>query len=188
MSSQTPQRHPTVIHPLELIREQVNVHTLFHEFLRLTDFSCGEGIIYDDVPTWIAERKQAYHEFQQKFHPDKLNNRESLSTNFKAFLYFKHNKSWTTLYRSGTAALQHIEAVRRLLIFLQDDSIPIQERVKDGMDRYHVQGIGIAILTGLLHTLYPSHYGVWNSRSMDTLNIIKRTPPCPERESIVQSK
>ena len=40
----------------------------------------------------------------------------------------------------------------------------------------HVKGIGKNILTALLHTLHPDRYGVWNNRTKQTLEILRRSP------------
>ena len=165
------------IESIELTRDQINIQTLFQEFLRLKNFSIGEGLVGVDVPSWIFDRKMAYNNFQKKLNTQEIMDNQVLYDNFKDFLYFKNNLSWTTLYRSGMKALNHLDKLRRLLLVLQDESIPIQTRVNQGIrGKYHVEGIGIAILTGLLHTFYPNKYGVWNSRTIDTLNIIKRKP------------
>ena len=96
---------------------------------------------------------------------------------FQNFLYFKNNYSWTTLYRSGLKASSDLKRLWKLLTFMQDESVDIRIRVRDGLvGRYHCQGIGPNILTALLHTFYTHKYGVWNSRTTDTLSIIRRTP------------
>jgi hypothetical protein len=172
----TPSKTAIEIETLELTRDQVNVYTLFEEFMRLKRFPMGEGEVADDVQSWILVRKRAYLEFQQRLSKEVIRDPQTLHDNFKAFLYFKNNLSWTTLYRSGTKALKHLTNLRNLLLFLQNESVPIQERVEQGLSKKHVEGIGIAILTGLLHTFFPEKYGVWNSRTTDTLNIIKRKP------------
>ena len=39
-----------------------------------------------------------------------------------------------------------------------------------------VRGIGQGILTALLHTFYDDKYCVWNSRTQETLEILRRPP------------
>jgi hypothetical protein len=173
---ETSSKKAVEIETLELTRDQVNVYTLFEEFMRLKDFPMGESKVGDDVPSWISDRKRAYLKFQKRFSKQVISDPQTLHDNFKAFLYFKNNFSWTTLYRSGTKALKHLKNLRSLLLFLQDESVPIQKRVDQGLGKKHVEGIGIAILTGLLHTFFPEKYGVWNSRTTDTLNKIRRKP------------
>jgi hypothetical protein len=158
-------------------RNQVNVHTLFAMFLDLEDFNCGEHTFFDNVPLWITARRKAYAEFRDKFSQDKLVDWEKLSDDYRKFLYFENNLSWTTLYRSGLQALNDVKKLWKLLLLLQDDEINIQTRVHEGLEgRIHCQGIGKNILTALLHTFNPDKYGVWNNRTEDTLRIIKRKP------------
>jgi len=170
-------RKGTEIETLQLTRDQINMDTLFEEFLRLKDFNCGEGIVFDDVPSWIMDRKKAYANFREKFTRDKLVDWENLHDDFHDFLYFKYNYSWTTLYRSGLKALSDLKRLWKLLTSLQDESVDIRIRVQEGLvGKYRCQGIGQNILTALLHTFYTEKYGVWNSRTTDTLSIVRRTP------------
>jgi len=90
-------------------------HTLFDMFLRLEDFNCGEGIIFNNIPFWITARRKAYNEFRNKFSQGKLVSWEQLSEDYRQFLYFKYNLSWTTLYRSGLQSLVDIERLWKLL-------------------------------------------------------------------------
>jgi len=167
----------TEIEPVELTRDQINVDTIFDEFQRLKNFNCGEGIVFENVPSWIIDRKKAYAVFRDKFSREKLVDWEKLHDDYRDFLYFKHNLSWTTLYRSGLKALINLQKLWKLLTFVQDESIDVRIRVSEGLTgRYHCQGIGPNILTALLHTFNPDEYGVWNSRTIDTLDIIRRTP------------
>jgi hypothetical protein len=169
--------HIKEIIPVKLTPDQININTLFEEFWRLQDFNCGEGIILPDVSSWIMERKKAYAVFREKFSQDKLVNWEKLGEDFRDFLHFKNNFSWTTLYRTGLKALNNLERLWKLLIFVQDESIDVQKRVQQGLQGgYYCQGIGKGILTALLHTFDPDKYGVWNSRTDDTLEMIRRTP------------
>lgn len=74
-------------------------------------------------------------------------------------------------------ALSDLERLWKLLTFVQDESVDVEVRVRQGLQgAYYCQGIGRNILTALLHTFSPDKYGVWNSRTEDTLNIIRRTP------------
>lgn len=167
----------TEIEPVSLTPDLINVHTLFAEYFRLHDFNCGESIVLDNVPLWIAARRKAYAEFRERFSQDKLVDWEKLDEDFRQFLYFKNNLSWTTLYRSGLKALLDLERLWKLLVFVQDESVDVEVRVRQGLQgAYYCQGIGRNILTALLHTFNPDKYCVWNSRTEDTLEIIRRAP------------
>ncbi len=74
-------------------------------------------------------------------------------------------------------ALSEPERLRDLIVYLQDESISIEKRVKEGLQgTYHCQGVGKNILTGLLHTFKPDLYGVWNNRTEDALKKIVQMP------------
>ena len=77
---------------------------------------------------------------------------------------FKPNcKLNTYLQRIGPWALETPEKLCDLLGCIQDESVPIEDRVQSGLvGEYKVNGVGKAILTGFLHTIYPEKYGVWN--------------------------
>ena len=155
----------------------VNVHTLFVEFNRLEDFTCGEGITQENVPMWITARRKAYKDFRDKLSQDKLVSLEKLIDDFRQFLYFKNNLSWTTLYRTGLISLSNPEKLWRMLIFIQDEKIEIETRIRQTLQgKHHVRGVGKNIITALLHIFYPDKYGVWNSRTDDTLSLIDRKP------------
>ncbi len=174
----SPRKEAQEIEPIQLTRDQINMDTLFEEFTRLKNFNCGEGIVFDHVPSWIMARKKAYADFRGRFSKDKLVDWEKLRDDYQDFLHFKNNLSWTTLYRSGLKALDDLKKLWKLLVFIQDESIDVRTRVKEGLiGRYRTPGIGPNILTALLHTFNPDKYGVWNSRTIDTLDIIRRTPP-----------
>lgn len=173
-----PRTEAQEIEPIELTRDQINLDTLFEEFCRLKNFSCGEGVVFDDVPSWIMARRKAYADYRGKFSRDKLVDWEKLREDYNDFLHFKNNLSWTTLYRSGLKALDHLKKLWNLLVFIQDESLDASARVQEGLiGGYQTPGIGPNILTALLHTFNPDKYGVWNSRTIDTLHIIRRTPP-----------
>jgi len=173
-----PRSKDSAIPPVELTREQINIATLFDEFMRLQHINAGEGVFFDDVPSWITERKKAYSTFRDKFRQNKLIDWEKLSEDFKEFLYFKNNMSWTTLYRAGLSALSELEKLWKLLTFLQNESVDVQLRVNEGLKggKYYCHGIGRNILTAILHVFYTDKYGVWNSRTEHTLYLIRRMP------------
>jgi DNA-directed RNA polymerase subunit RPC12/RpoP len=172
-----PSTTKTFAKPIELSRDDINVHTLFTEFQRLENFSCGEGVSFLDVDEWISARKRAYADFKERFSQKRLVDWEKLRKDFQDFLHFKNNKSWTTLYRSGLKALEDLESLWKLLVFLQDESVEVAERVREGLvGKYHCRGIGQNILTALLHTFDHDKYGVLNSRTEETLRLLRRKP------------
>ena len=176
-------KKPGEIERVGLTPDQINLGTLFEEFMRLKDFKCGEGVYFEDVPSWILARKEAYADFRERLSQDKLVDWDKLREDFRDFLHFKNNKSWTTLYRTGLQALKDLERLWKLLVYLQDESVDVETRVRGGLQgEYYCYGIGPNILTALLHTFNPDKYGVWNSRTEDTLGLIRRMPePASDR-------
>jgi DNA-directed RNA polymerase subunit RPC12/RpoP len=169
-------KEATIIESMDPAPE-VNLATIFAEFNRLTNFDCGEGEIITNVPWWIAERRRAYDNFRGRLNQSKLVSLGKLCEDYRQFLYFENNHSWTRLYRTGLAALSKPEKLWKLLVYIQDETVPIQHRIVSALEgQYHISGIGKNILTGLLHMYSPDEYGVWNSRTDDTLALIRRKP------------
>ena len=152
------------------------VDGFFADFLGLKSFEVAEGIIFNDVPLWLASRKKAYIKYQEKFSAAKLADGDKWLTDFKNFLYFKNNQSWN-LNRGGSEALSNPEQLKHLLTLIQYDSTRLDERIREALQgKSRCPGINKNILTGLLHTFYPDKYGVWNKQTDDGLKKIGRTP------------
>lgn len=158
-------------------REDVNVESLFYEYLHAKPIDVGGGRQFRDVDSWISARKRVYKEYREKFSPKRLHDIERVVKNYENWLLFENNLSWTKLHRKGYMASVHPERLADLLVLLQDDVIPIAKRVYRGLVRKNkVPGIAQGTLTALLHTFFNEKYGVWNTRTVDTLKILRRTP------------
>lgn len=150
-----------------------DLDSLFYEFTNYKPIDVGGGVVFPSVDTWVSARKQAYKRFRKQFSGERLLNFDFLSIVFKDWLLFRNNLSWTTLHRSGYKALEEPNRLAELIILLRDDELDVEERIQRGlMGKEKVKGIGPAILTGLLHTFFDDKYGVWNSRTQETLNIL----------------
>lgn len=167
----------TDLKPKEIKREDVDVESLFYEYLHKSPIDTGGGVFFRNVDSWIFARKQAYKNYREKFAPDKLHEIGRVSRDFKDWLLFRNNKSWTTLQRTGNYAVSRPEKLADLLFLLQDEEIDVGIRVQRGLKgKEKVYGIAEGILTALLHTFFDDKYGVWNSRTKDTLEILRRSP------------
>jgi len=148
---------------------------LFYEYLHTRPIDVGGGRQFRDVDSWIMARKRAYKEYREKLYPEKLNDSKWVVKNYENWLLFKNNLSWTTLHRTGYFASEHPKRLANLLSVLQNEDIDISERVYRGLKgKNKVYGIGQGILTALLHTFFNEKYGVWNSRTEKTLEILRR--------------
>jgi hypothetical protein len=171
-------KNPTFSIPPLPPTETVNIYTLFAEFNTLPPISYGGGLVRQCSALWITDRRRAYKEFREKFSVDNLINAEKLSRDYEHFLYFRNNLSWTNLHRTGLKALKQPEKLWDLITFVQDESVDIKLRINKCLQgELHINGIGKNILTALLHVMNPDVYGVWNSRTQETLEIIRRNPP-----------
>jgi hypothetical protein len=153
------------------------VAALFDAFMDLKEIEAGEGFVFDNVPLWISSRKKAYEKYRDRLASTRVTMDENWCYDFRDFLYFKHNQSWTTLYRRGLEALSEPEKLREMLILIQDESIDIGRRVRESLDgEYKCRGVGKNIVSALLHTFNPDKYGVWNTKTDETLKTIGRMP------------
>jgi predicted RNA-binding Zn-ribbon protein involved in translation (DUF1610 family) len=160
---------------IEVDRDDINVDSLYYEYTHFSPIDVGGGVVFKTVDSWIFARKQAYVEFREKLSADKFHDLEQISKNFKEWLLFRNNLSWTTLQRTGYQALRKPERLADLLFLLQNDELDVGERVRRGLKgEEKVRGIGQGILTALLHTFYDDKYCVWNSRTQETLEILRR--------------
>jgi hypothetical protein len=124
----------------------------------------------------IEERIQTYNFYRQKFSPTQIQNLKE--DEFHYFLTPSGNKSWTNLQRACKQATSEMEKLKRALLHLQKQSIPLEERLNEvsrGGELY-VKGFGRNLCTGLLHIFDPDKYGVWNNRSHKVLNHLDRLP------------
>jgi len=162
---------------IKIDRAHINVDSLYYEYQNHHPIDVGGGVTFETVDSWISARKQAYMEFRERFLPERLHNLERISKDFQEWLLFRNNLSWTTLHRTGYQALKVPERLVDLLFLLRNDELDIGERVRRGLKgKEKVRGIGQGILTALLHTFYNDRYCVWNSRTRDTLKILRRPP------------
>jgi predicted RNA-binding Zn-ribbon protein involved in translation (DUF1610 family) len=167
----------TKIVTIDLRPEDINVESLFYEYTHFKNIDVGEGKVFPTVSSWVSARKRAYLEYKEKFAPDKLHDLNQLIKDYRKWLLFKHNFSWTILQRAGTKATETPEKLSNLLFLLQDENVNIETRVSRGRGgKEKVPGIANGILTALLHTFNCEKYGVWNSRTKDTLKLLRRAP------------
>jgi len=155
----------------------INLDSLFYKFNNYNPVDAGGGVVFPSVDAWISARKRAYEIFRKRFSIEKLLDFDYLSRVFKDWLLFRNNLSWTTLHRTGYRAVKKPERLAELIILLRNEDLDVGERVRRGLiGNEKVRWIGPGILTGLLHTFFDDKYCVWNSRTKDTLRILRRPP------------
>jgi len=126
---------------------------------------------------WIKERKKAHENYRNLFNFENIDN--LTKEDFSEFLNFKNNLSWTGLHRQKTKILSDMGKFKETLKYLVNEKIPIEDRINNVVKRnttFHIEGMGIAIVTAILHIINPEKYGVWNSTSYGALDKIERLP------------
>lgn len=151
---------------------------LYEKYNNLTNFNAGEGIIEKSIQSWMNDRRRAKEHFKNIFHVDNLS--EMSEADFSSFLYFRNNRSWTSLYRQGLQLVNKLGDMKEVIAYLQDESVDIETRIRRVLrpGDLHVKGFGKNTATGILHILDENdQYGVWNNVTEIGLKTIRRKPP-----------
>lgn len=154
-----------------------NIAKVFQRFRNIRDFVAGEGIIEESVDSWYRARKEAKEKYARLFSLENLRN--LTAEDFESFLYFRNNRSWTTLYRRGCEAAENMHDLKKALSFLQNESVDIRTRINSVLygGSYHIKGLGKNIATAILHICdKKDKYGVWNNRTEGGLKKLERLP------------
>jgi len=117
-------------------------------------------------PWWLESEKKAIERYGQMFNPVNLD--KLTKDDFKSFLLIKNNFHWEGIHRQGNLITSDMEALKKYLKYLLNEEIPIKERLRQVFNTrggYIIKGLGKAVVTPILLVVYPTKYGVWNSRS-----------------------
>jgi len=114
----------------------------------------------------LADDQELVAKYGPLFHPSNLNalTREQ----FKSFLSFKNNKHWAGIHRQGNLITRDMDRLRSALKILLDENEPIVERLDKLFPRSqpnYIKGLGRAVATTILITVYPDKYPTYTSRS-----------------------
>jgi hypothetical protein len=162
---------------IEIKSSDINLDALFYKYINFKPVDVGGGLVFPSVTAWISARCQAYKTFRKVFSSDEMTNADYVLKKFKEWLLFRNNLSWTTLHRTGYQSLNKPDRLVDLLIYLQDSSVSLEKKVWHSIKgKYSINGIGQGIITALLHTFDNEKNCVWNSRTIETLDILRRPP------------
>jgi len=118
----------------------------------------------------LAEDQELIAKYGSLFHPSNL---DSLTREqFKSFLSFKNNKHWQGIHRQGNLITRDMDRLRSALKILLDENEPIKERLDKLFPRGqpgYIKGLGKAVATAILITVYPDKYPTYTSRTEDAL-------------------
>jgi len=102
---------------------------------------------------------------------------------FLEFLQFENNRHWRGLDRLGQTLTQDMSRLRGALALLVDETKPLRDRLEQFRPRGgkgFVPYLGPAVMTAILHVVYPDRYGVLNEtlkRAMAKLGLWPSTLP-----------
>ena len=125
----------------------------------------------------IHDREQVHAEYGRLFHPDNLD--KLTAEDFKGFLRFENNRHWHSIHRHERKLVSEMDRLRQGLAVLLDESQPIAkrlDRIWPSSGDKPVPGMGKAVLTPILHVVYPGKYGVWNSISESAMTRLRLWP------------
>ncbi len=172
---------PPTVGPIKIGPPDAQISKLWPVYMK-SPIEITSGNKFPSVFEWVSRRKQVYVVYRRKFAPDRLDNLPAVKENFYDWLMFRNNLSWTTLQRTASYAVDHPEKLSNMLKHLQDDSISVASRVRYALQGPgRIDGVGQGIVTALLHTFYPEKCGVWNSRTVDTLQKLHQ-PTFPSKD------
>lgn len=132
----------------------------------------------DEVRAVHGARDEVIARYSPSFQPNVV--AKLSEETMRSFLYFENNKHWTGLNRQVNRICSDMEATRRVLADLVDETTPVAMR----MDRVSAfKGMGKGIITAILHVTYPDRYGVWNNTSEAALIEFGLMPELPRGTS-----
>lgn len=122
---------------------------------------------YGDNPQFkqmINDRDAVYLEYGRMFALEHLHLMSE--DDFKGFLLYENNRHWWGIHRHQAKLVADMDRLRHSLGVVLDESRPIVDRL-DWIEPVRgpkpLPGIGPAVLTPIMHVVYPDRYAVWNS-------------------------
>lgn len=128
----------------------------------------------------IQDRDRVHAEYGRLFHPDNLH--QMTAENFKGFLLYENNRHWWGIHRQQAMLVSDMPRLRKVLYELVDESRPLGERLDWVEPRGGVKpqpGLGRAVITPILHVVYPDRYGIWNSIAEGAMTRLGLWPAFP---------
>lgn len=123
------------------------------------------------------EEKEVIDRYGSMFHPRNLD--ALTKEDFKSFLLLKNNKHWWGIHRQGNIITQDMDRLRSALKILLDENKPLQERLDSLFPKNkpnYIKGLGRAVVTPILMVVYPTKYGVYNTKSAKGLKKVGLEP------------
>lgn len=139
----------------------------------------------DTVRDWKEEHEERIERRKEEvlerygpiFSPDNLD--ELTKEEFKSFLLYDNNKHWKGIHRHGNRVTEDMESLRNALKLVLDEDEDIVTRLNAVVEKggsHYIKGLGRAVITPILLVVYPTKYGVYNTRSEESLKNLGQLP------------
>jgi hypothetical protein len=126
----------------------------------------------------FAARDSVIGRYQKVFSPEHLP--DLTKEGFQDFLKFENNQHWRPLFRQQAMITENMDELRKALIYLVDESIPLEKRLEKlrpkGGEPW-IKGLSKAIITPILLISQPDKFGVWNGVSENGMKTVGVWPP-----------
>ncbi len=109
----------------------------------------------------VERRDEVLARYQPIFSPEHVP--RITEDELKSFLLFENNRHWSGLHRQGNRICRDMDALRKGLSLLLDETQPLAERL-DKANKL-ISGMGKNIASAILVVYKPDTYGVWNNPS-----------------------
>ena len=151
-------KSPPHVQALLLKANRMSYKDTIVKFKEILKFRYNEKEINDIV----SARDTVITRYQEMFSQGNIPKIEA--EEFRNFLMFRNNKHWTGLQRMGPQTTKDMPSLRKSILLLVDESIPVEKRLESLIPngKAKVSRLGKAILTPILHINNPDKYGVWN--------------------------
>jgi hypothetical protein len=125
----------------------------------------------------VNDRDSVYREYGRVFDPANLG--RLTDDAFRGFLLYENNRHWWGIHRHQAKLVADMDRLRHTLGVLLDENQPIVDRldwIEPTAALKPLPGIGPAVITPILHVVYPDRYGVWNSISETAMRRLELWP------------
>jgi hypothetical protein len=126
----------------------------------------------------VNDRDSVYAQYGHLFSPARLD--RLTAEDFKEFLLYDNNRHWWGIHRHQTKLVADMGRLKSVLGRILDESLAIEDRldwVEPRTPPKPLPGLGKAVITPIVHVVYPDKYGVWNSIAEDAMNRLGVWPP-----------
>lgn len=140
----------------------------------------------EDAQTWIKQRWEDHSRWKEWIDPIKLDKLSDDELKDKFLGYFNEGAGrhpFNAVYRDRI--IRDIRQFRDTAKFLINESIPLQRRLNEALDRdgkYHIEGVGKGLATSILMDLDPQKYATWNNKTNMGLEALGLSPQFARRD------